>query len=144
MNLKHTFCPYLENVGNSGDLGYFWSKDLENTFRDETMAENGDKNGLITKELWFSKVRRRKGDSENSMLLGFTCWAKWDFWRNLYHPRCLKCDSTCLYETGDIKNVENELITTKIFTFTTRKTYLFWTASISNIFTKYKWLVLWN
>ena len=70
MHNIYTYCPFLENVGNSGDLGYFWSKDLENTFRDETIAENGDKNGLITKELWFSKVRRRKLFSENQLADG--------------------------------------------------------------------------
>ena len=41
----------MENVGNSETLGKLLAKYLENTFRDEAMAENGDKNGFITKEL---------------------------------------------------------------------------------------------
>jgi hypothetical protein len=43
-------------VGNSVTWGYFLAKYLENTLRDEAMAENGDKNELITKEIWFSEV----------------------------------------------------------------------------------------
>ena len=48
---KNTNCPFLSNVGNSGVWVNFLAKYSENTFRDETMAENGDKNEFITKEL---------------------------------------------------------------------------------------------
>ena len=48
---KNTRCPFLSNVGNSGAWVNFLAKHSENIFRDETMAENGDKNELITKEI---------------------------------------------------------------------------------------------
>ena len=48
---ENTDCPILPNVGNSGVWVNFLAKYLENTFRDETMVENGDKNEFITKEL---------------------------------------------------------------------------------------------
>ena len=48
---ENTYCPLLPNMGNSGAWVYFLAKYLENTFRDETMAENGDKNEFITKEI---------------------------------------------------------------------------------------------
>ena len=55
-NNIYTYCPYFENVVNSVAGSYFWAKDLENTFQDEAMAKNGDKNGFITKEIWFFQV----------------------------------------------------------------------------------------
>ena len=48
---KNTSCPFLSNVGNSVGWVNFLAKYSENNFRDETMAENGDKNEFITKEL---------------------------------------------------------------------------------------------
>ena len=48
---KNTNCPLLSNVGNSGVWVNFLAKYSENIFRDETMAENGDENEFITKEL---------------------------------------------------------------------------------------------
>ena len=48
---KIHYCPFLANVGNSGVWVNFLAKYSENIFRDETMAENGDKNEFITKEL---------------------------------------------------------------------------------------------
>ena len=38
-------------MGKSVVCGIFLAKDLESTFRNEAMAENGDKNGFITKKL---------------------------------------------------------------------------------------------
>ena len=43
-------------MGKSVTFELFLAKYLENTFRDETVAENGDKNGLITKEIRFLQV----------------------------------------------------------------------------------------
>ena len=43
-------------MGNSGGWVYFLAKDLENTFRDETMAESLDKNELITKKICQKQV----------------------------------------------------------------------------------------
>ena len=53
--LQHiqTRCKKNENVGNSVTFGLFLAKYLENTLRDEAVAENGDKNKLITKEIRF-------------------------------------------------------------------------------------------
>ena len=59
----NTYCPYFENVGKPGGGVNFWAKYLENTLQDETMAENGDKIGLITKEIWLFEVERLKLNS---------------------------------------------------------------------------------
>ena len=45
------YCPKNEFVVTSVTWGIFLAKYLENTFRDEAVGENGDKNGFITKEL---------------------------------------------------------------------------------------------
>ena len=50
------YCPKIENVATSVTWGLFLAKYLENTFRDEAVGENGDKNGLITKEIRFLQV----------------------------------------------------------------------------------------
>ena len=55
LSLSQSCCPFLENVERSGARVKLLTTFLENTFRYETIAENGDKNELITKEIWFSE-----------------------------------------------------------------------------------------
>ena len=110
------------NVGNPGGLMYFSAKYLENTFRDETMAESLDKNELITKKICQKQVNDENYIySENSLLL------------NSFHGlfRGVKLDLAILtyqeyvnmpsHDSGDIKNVENKLITKKIQAFEIRR-----------------------
>ena len=60
LNILQTFCEKNENVANSVTFGLFWVKYLENTFRDEAVAKNRDKNKFITKEIRFLQVYRLK------------------------------------------------------------------------------------
>ena len=59
--------------------------------------------------------------SENSLLMNSTHVHKLSLKLDQTFLTCQKDVSTLSYDSGDIKNIENELITTKIHTFETRR-----------------------
>ena len=120
---KITYCPFLSNVGNSGVWVNFLAKHSENIFRDEAMAENGDKNEFITKELWFFKDLRR--DYKFLKLTAVHCFHGWKraFYRKLADPTYQKYISTLSHDSEDIKNIENGLITKKLWALEVRRFY---------------------
>ena len=85
------------------------------------MAENGDKNELITKEIWFSEVNDEKlffwksfADEQLSRaILGIKL--------DLAVPTYQKYVNTLSHDSRDIKNVQNKLKTKKIQAFEIRR-----------------------
>ena len=120
---KNTNCPLLSNVGNSGVWVNFLAKHSENIFRDEAMAENGDKNEFITKELWFFKDLRRDKLSENLVQSTLFHSCKMAVFRNLVDPTYQKYVTTLSHDSEDIKNIENDLITKKPQALEVRRFY---------------------
>ena len=78
------------------------------------MAENGDKNELITKELWFFKDLRQYKLSEKLVQSTLFLSSKMAVFRNLVDPTYQKYVNTLSHDSEDIKNIENDLITKKL------------------------------
>ena len=114
-------------MGNSGAWVYFLAKYLENTFRDETMAENGDKNEFITKEIWFFKVDDEIINFAKMVAVhDFHSWKRASY-RNLADPNCQKYITTLSHNSEDIKNIEIGLIMKKLQAFEYRRNYIIFT-----------------
>jgi len=118
---KYCCCPFLPNVETSGVSGKFWVRYSENTFKNETVAFWITKRALTTWKLCQIRV-----NEENYIFRKTHCCHNFQglFWgvsRHLAVPNYQKYISMLSHDSGDIKNIENELITKKIQVFETRR-----------------------